>query len=117
MSETKEREKKCEERIDNHLESTILDFTHALHEEWQDGEEYEDFIEWLNSYCLNYASDPHFRAMKLELSWGGPSDFFLFFDDGTIEYHFQDWGDGAKRELYGNDLEIMSEVYDEYLNI
>ncbi len=109
-------EKTCEERIEEHLTTTMGYFKNALEGKYKDGEEYEDFNDWLNCYSLAYADDPHYRAKKLELSWGGPADFFLFFEDETIEYHFQDWGDSAKRELYGDDLETMLEVYNTYLN-
>lgn len=110
------KEKTCEERIDEHLTTTIEDFKNALEGKFEDDEEYEDFIEWLNSYSLAYEDDPEYRAKKLVLSWGGPTDFFLFFTDtDRIEYHFQDWGNGAKRKLYGDDLKVMADVYG-YLN-
>ena len=105
-------EKKCEERIDAELKDRIQDFKNALKGKFDDGCEYEDFIEWINSCSLAFENDPHYRAKKLELSWGGPADFFLFFEDGTIEYHFQDWFDGDKRMLRGKDYKIMKEVYD-----
>lgn len=114
MSET--RDKTCEERIEEHLTTTIEAFKKALDGDFGDENEYEDFIEWLDCYILAYADDPHYRAKKLELSWGGPADYFLFFEDETIEYHFQDWFDGAKRELDGEDYDIMKSVYDMYLN-
>jgi len=105
----------CEERIDEMLKERIEDFRHALQEDWEYfGEQYEDFIEWINSYALAYSDDPHYRAKRLELSWGGPQDYFLFFEDGTIEYHFLDWFDGAKRELDpdSEEYKIMREVYE-----
>jgi len=107
--------KRCEDVIDGMLNKRIEDFKHALDEDWEyfdDGYEYEDFIEWINSYALAYDDDPHYRAKRLELSWGGPSDYFLFFEDGTIEYHYLDWYDGAKRTLYDDKYKIMKEVYD-----
>lgn len=111
-------QKTCEERIEEHLTTTIEDFKNALEGKFEEGEEYEDFIEWLNCYSLAYEDDPECRAKKLELSYGGPADFFLFFTETErIEYHFQDWFDGAKRNLYGDDLEVMRTVYEEYLNI
>lgn len=111
------KQESCEERIDRALASRIDDFKNALNGKYPDGEHYEDFVDWLNSYALAYEDDPYYRAKKLELSWGGPADYFLFFEDGTIEYHYQDWFDGAKRELDGRDYDIMQEVYDNYLNI
>ncbi len=100
----------CEEKIDQELNSRIKDFKNALNNE-------DDFIEWLNDYALAYEDDPHYRAKKLELSYGGPADGFRFFEDGTIQYYYQDWFDGAIRTLYGEDYKIMLEVYENYLDI
>ena len=121
--EINDRVLSCEERIDKELEGRIKDFKRALEERDEDGrvvidsEVYEDIIEWLNSYALAYEDDPHYRAKRLELSWGGPSDYFLFFEDGDIEYHFLDWFDGASRRLTGEDYEIMKKFYEEVLDI
>jgi len=96
--------KKCEERIDEELKERIKEFEQGLKE--------KDFIEWINNNALAYCDDPEYRGKRLELSWGGPQDYFVFHDDGTISYHFLDWFDGAKRYLYGRDLEIMEQVRD-----
>ena len=117
------KQKSCEERIKEKLKGRIADFKRALESAKKndgkvimDDETYEDLIDWLNNYALTYEDHPHYRAKKLELSWGGPQDYFLFFEDGTIEYHFLDWLDGAKRELNGKDKEVMQEIYEKYLN-
>jgi len=110
-----DRKKSCEGRIDEELKYRIAEFRKAIEAEYpykDDGYEYEDFIEWINSNSLALGDDPHYRAKKLELSWGGPQDYFLFFEDETIEYHFLDWFDGAKRELEGQDYKVMAEVKD-----
>ena len=45
------------------------------------------------------------------LSYGGPSDEFRFHDgDGTIEYRYHDWFDGAGRNLRGNEYKFMEEL-------
>jgi hypothetical protein len=88
------------------LRSRIEDFEAALRGE------YEDFIEWINEYALAYSDDPHYRAKRLELSYGGPQDYFLFFEDGTIEYRFLDWFDGATLTLSGHDYDVMAQVRD-----
>jgi len=107
----------CKDRIKKELEGRIKDFQTALKKSEDgsftiDGDDYEDFISWINSYALAYAEDPHYRAMRLELSYGGPQDYFLFFDDGIIEYHFLDWFDGAEIILSGKDYEVMEKVKD-----
>jgi len=108
--------RKCEKRIDEALQDRIERFKKALDEFNKTGKikeddvVYESFLEWLSENCLAVSKDPHYRAIKLELSYGGPQDYFLFFDDGTIEYYFLDWFDGAKRELIGEDYEVMDGV-------
>lgn len=101
----KEDDKSCEARIDSELESRLEDFRKALESE-------EDFIDWLNGYVLAYEDDPEYRGKRLELSWGGPQDYFVFKENGDIVYYFLDWFDEAHRELYGDDLELMDRVRD-----
>lgn len=114
MTATKQRT--CEERIDEQLASRVEDIENALAGKWDSDYEYEDLIEWINSYALCYEDDPHDRAKRLELSTGGPADGFKFFEDETIEYYFQDWGDGATRELDGKNYDTLKELYDQALN-
>ena len=108
-------EKTCKDRIEAELEDRISDFEKALKGDYSfqgEGYDYEDFFEFINSYALAYTDDSHNRGKRLELSYGGPQDYFVFFEDGTIAYHFLDWFDGAEKTLYGNDLEVMEEVRD-----
>lgn len=120
----KERTLTCEEKINEELKSRIIDFENALNGKYED--EYEDFIEWLNSYTLAYcdnlfflqhSDDPTYSGKRLELSYGGPQDYFVFLEDDSIIYRFLDWFDGATRYLHGHNYDIMKRVYDEYLNI
>jgi len=109
--------KTCEERIDEELESRLKDFKLALDGKYGEAlgdkdMEIEDFLDFINNYALAYDDDAHYRAKRLELSWGGPQDYFLFFEDGIIEYHFLHWFDGAKRTLEGENYKIMAEVRD-----
>ena len=77
----------CEERIDGELEKVLQTFRKAMESaDENDGkviinedEEYEDIHEWIDTYALAYEDDPHYRAKRLQLSTGGPEDFFLFF--------------------------------------
>jgi len=109
--------RKCSELIFDKLEQRIKDFKEALEQTRKgsivvEGDEYEDFYDWINCYALSYTDDPYYRAKRLELSCGGPADYFLFFEDGTIEYRYLDWFDGASVVLDGEDYEVMSEVRD-----
>lgn len=40
---------------------------------------------------------------RYQLSWGGPSDEIRFYKDGTIEYWYMDWFDGACLEITKKD--------------
>lgn len=55
-----------------------------------------------------------FTVVRVELSTGGPADWFeaTIDDDGTItrvEYVFQDWFDGARRDLSGPDFDAAAD--------
>ena len=104
----------CEGRIDEGLANRITEFEDALKGKYPGNKKYEDFIDWLNQFALAYSDDPHYRAKRLELSCGGPQDFFLFYENGDIEYRFLDWFDGAVRLLDGHYRDVMNQVY-EYL--
>lgn len=120
----KEKQMTCEKRIDEQLKDRITEIEKALELASNSnegkfeigGDEYSDITEWINCYSLAYSDDPYYRAKRLELSCGGPQDYFLFFGDGSIEYHFLDWFDGAKRELEGKEEEIMQNLFDQALN-
>ena len=100
---------KCEDKIEQHLRDRIEDIKVALAGHFEEG--IEDLIDWLHSVSLSYEEDTHYRAWNWALSWGGPSDGFRFFEDGAIEYYFMDWFDGATRELRGEQLEVLRELY------
>lgn len=54
---------------------------------------------------------------RYELSTGGPADGFWIYldpDDGEIvriSYYFQDWWDGAERDLTGSDFDTAKELF------
>jgi len=76
------------------------------------GDEYEDVIDWINDYALGYYYDKRFRAKRLELSYGGPQDYFLYYpSNGLIEYHYINWGDEAILYLDGMQYNIMLKIF------
>ena len=111
--------KTCSELIEDELKRRIADFKQALksYEEkgkvvTEDGDVYEDVIDWINDYALGYYDDERFRARRLELSYGGPQDYFLYFPKlDRIEYHYLDWYDEASLVLDGEDFKVMSEIF------
>jgi len=104
------------------LNERIADFKQALksYEEkgkvvTEDGYEYEDVIDWIVDYSLGVYDDNYYRAKRLELSWGGPQDYFLYFPKlDRIEYHYLDWYDGASLVLDedGEAFKIMKEIFE-----
>ena len=89
------RELTCEERIDSqlaNLEESCADIVKIYYEGDDEGE-------W-NNYPLAVTTR---QETKIELSWGGPSDFLSVIHEGAeiyaVTYHFQDWFDGAVREV------------------
>lgn len=87
----------CEERIDAQLQALEEDISSVL-DGYYNGE--EDGFEAWNNYPLAVSTR---QETKIELSWGGPSDFLTVIHEGaeiySITYHFQDWFDGATRQV------------------
>ena len=75
----------CEELIESSLIMRQADATAAL-DEWED-------------LSIGYSK---ITVHVITLSWGGPADFLKVYQDENgevdkIEYHYQDWFDGAVR--------------------
>ena len=88
----------CEERIDDVLACRMYEF--------RKGE--------LEGLSFDYVDPNTFENQpegyhRWQISWGGPSDEFRLYSDGTVYYHFMDWYDGAKR--YINDNELISHMF------
>jgi hypothetical protein len=88
---------KCEDVIEDHL-ANLEDRCKVLLVDYYDGEE-EGFENW-NNYPLAVTTR---KETKIELSWGGPSDFLSVIHNEceiySVTYHFQDWFDGATRQV------------------
>jgi len=101
------REKTCEERIDDEL-ARAMDYIREALASDEARQEYEEGI-------LEVA--PLYTVYRVGLSWGGPADGFYVYVDPVdheivqIEYYFQDWFDGAKRRLTGSDLDAALEMF------
>ncbi len=93
-----------------------MDADRKMHEDGDetfeiDGCTYEGFYDYVANRALTYRDDPVYRGKRLELSYGGPQDYFVFRENGDVYYHLLDWGDVTMLKLHGHDLEIMREVY------
>ena len=83
---------------------------------------YEDFYDYGLSFDyvpIGTFNDQHEGYFRYQISWGGPSEEFRFFcgpdyNPYKIEFWFLDWGDGACKRLYGNDLDILMQVWDQF---
>ena len=88
---TKEKQT-CEARIDNALADRL--------EEFDKGE--------IEGLCFDFVDnsdmDHSLSYFRWQLSWGGPSDEFRLFEDGTVKYWFLDWYDGASRPVQHEEL-------------
>lgn len=49
-------------------------------------------------------------TVKVLLSWGGPSDYFLIHKNEAT-YHFQDWYDGARRLVDYADFQTLYDLW------
>lgn len=115
----------CEERIDEHLASTLKDLRRVWNahngEEDPEGEYNEDSI-YEYGLSFDYVAPGTFADQdegywRYQLSWGGPSDEFRFYSSYhsskpyRIEYRFLDWWDGAHRVLNGPDRDLLDEIW------
>jgi len=94
----------CEERIGDYLKR-FEESAGELVEDYNSGDD-ERFQNW-NEYPLSVETR---KITKVLMSWGGPSDFLKIEHEGTeiysVEYHFQDWFDGAMREITDEESNI-----------
>ena len=111
------RQASCEERLPEHLEGRLEDMRSMTG--WLDAWSktnnslrYDAAERRVSDYPLWVGIERKFK-LKLELSTGGPADFITAeIEDGRledVEYHFQDWFDGASRTLTGDDLATVED--------
>ena len=120
-----ERQKTCDQRIGSQLEAGIDDIR-RLWESYQSGdEEGVDDLGHFHEHGLSFdyvapgtfGDDQDQGYFRYQISYGGPSSEYRFFvnPDFTVykvEYWFLDWYDGASRNLYGANNELMMEIFD-----
>ncbi len=58
------------------------------------------------------AAGKHPGYWRYQLSWGGPSEEFRYFDQdgGRVEFWLLDWWDGAALPLKGRDAEVIKSI-------
>lgn len=112
-------------RAHNYMQGRIEDFegfmkygtsNEDINEDSEDFEEAEKFFDSTGSFydyglSFDFVSIDTFDDMdaayyRFQLSWGGPSDEIRFYEDGTIEYVFLDWGTGCGFDVTYEDWAI-----------
>ena len=98
--------KNCNERITEELERVA----HTFRRYMEDFDVYENGDDEQPPFCEHGLSldwqegdDGEEGFLCYLLSWGGPSDELRFYRDGTVEYWFKDWFDGASRDVSRED--------------
>lgn len=72
-----------------------------------------NITDFLVENILSYEDDSEYRAKAIVLSYGGPSERFLKFDRlDKITFEYTDWGYYKEIELWGDDKEIMEQIFD-----
>lgn len=124
------RQASCEERVAAQLQGRLDDLRTLWRLYCEGNEEGDEDLGNFHEYGLafDYVGPDTFKDQeegyfRYQLSWGGPGDEFRFFVSGPrfevhrIEYCFLDWWDGASRRLYGEDRELMEEIFDFFREI
>jgi hypothetical protein len=62
----------------------------------------------INEYPLSVTKEDN--GIKIELSWGGPQDYFMLYDNEAT-YHYLDWFDGASIILNHYEFEIIEDLW------
>jgi hypothetical protein len=98
--------KNCNERITEELERVAHTFRRYMEnfDVYENGDdEQPPFCEHGLSLDWQEGDDGEEGFLCYLLSWGGPSDELRFYRDGTVEYWFKDWFDGASRDVSRED--------------
>jgi len=106
------RTKSCADRISEEYKKSMKDIEVALKNERR-REEYLESVLAVSKKIV----------YKIELSWGGPQDYFEVVvdpDDNRVEsatYHFLDWFDGAEITVSKDDLVKIEDLFEWLLEI
>lgn len=82
----------------------------------EEGEVYDDIIDWLNSNALSW------DGYDLQFAWGGPAYGFYIATNRDkevqrITYYYYWWGEKYEMDLDGEDFELVEKLYNYALNI
>ena len=104
---------------ENHLESRKEDFLRYMNDNkvFDEGnEENPPFYEYGLSFDyveLGTFSDQQEDYFRYQLSWGGGSEEFRYYDDGTIIFVYLDWNCGVGFDVTGEDwAEFVRDMFE-----
>ena len=96
------KDENCENKIDEAMASRAEDF--RLHMTDPDiYEEGNDEVSPFHEYGLHFGPSYQSDTLEYLLSTGGPADMVRFHPCGKVTYHYQDWFDGAERDVTHKD--------------
>jgi len=114
------KEKTCGELVVDKKNSTMATIKN-LWESYCKGEEYCEeeetcFHEYGLGFWYNEGDDGEPGFFTYQICWGGPSEELRFFVNPDlsvykIQFWYLDWFDGASLNLYGEDLEVATEIF------
>ena len=88
----------CEDRITESIISRGEDFKRFMNSENEETQEefynYGLCIDMVNVGTFKDQKEPYLRY---QISFGGPSEELRFYQNGTVEFWFLDWYDGAHK--------------------
>ena len=93
-------DQKCADRIASYWASREADLYrfHVEGSEEYEGEMYEYGLSFDYVAAHTFDDQPE-GYWRYQFSWGGPSDELRFYHDGSAQYWFLDWFDGASLDV------------------
>ena len=108
---------KCKDKVKEAFESRMEDIRILWKAENNETEDLGKLDEY--GLCFDYIGAGTFDNQKRgykrwQLSWGGPSEEFRIYEDGTIEFWYMDWFDGACVDVKGDDHNLIKQLWGIY---
>lgn len=105
--------KKCKDLVREAFNSRMSTIRTLYEAENQETDELGDLAEY--GLAIDYVEPGTFTDQtqgykRYQLSWGGPSEEFRLFDDGTMQFWYMDWFDGASVPVTGDDYFIIKDI-------
>ena len=120
----------CEERIDAAMTKRIAHIRKLLDLYYEGNDEDDPDLGNIWEYGLSLEwsqpdDEDEPRYIRYILSTGGPHEEFRFWlpsqgsrtgSPSFIKFVYQDWWDGAERQVMGDDIDTMAELYEWFID-